>query len=919
MGSQTQPQRGVKDMSAAPEKTNVPNESVPADVTGTWRPRIDGPEAIGPLPEGVSPEELLTYMSGGMSLVKSFRTHGHLAARLDPLGSEPPGDPALDPSFLELDERALQSVPAVPLRVFVEGNTLAEVIEQLKDVYCGSIAYEIEHLRSHRERVWLREAIESRTFWIDGTAGEKRRQLIRLLRVEGLETFLKRTFLGAKQFSIEGLDTLILLLDEAVLLAAREGIEDVTLGMAHRGRLNVQAHVLRLPYTQILAEFEGETDSHIETLMPAGGTGDVKYHYGVNGVRQLEVEPGVTREVRLSLLPNPSHLEFINPVVLGRTRALQTDWLAPSTTTRDTKRALAIQIHGDAAFPGQGVVAETLNLQLLPGYAVGGSLHVIADNQVGFTTDPGDGRSTRHCSDIAKGYDVPIIHVNADDVDACRAAVRLAMAYRSRFGKDIVVDLIGYRRWGHNEGDEPSYTQPMMVKLIEEHPRVAAVYADKLVAEGVMTEAEVEEMREHVNARLKQAHEEVRHVTTDELMPTFSSPSRTTIETGVAAAQLVRLTDEMLTVPEGFTINEKLAQVLERRRNALGPDGGIEWGHAEALAYATLLEEGVAIRLTGQDTERGTFSHRHAVLHDAVDGTEYTPLEHIKAARAGFEVRNAPLTETGCLGFEYGYATTRHDALVLWEAQFGDFVNVAQVIVDQFIMSGRTKWGDECRLTLLLPHAYEGSGPEHSSARLERFLKLAAEDNCTIVYPTTAAQCFHMLRRQALAPERRPLIVMTPKSLLRLKDASSNIEDLTHGSFIKIIDDAAVSDWRDDISRVILCSGKVYYDLKRHPEYTPEDGTAIVRLEQLYPFPTETLARTLAEYPNLEEIVWVQEEPANMGAWRSIRHRLEMAAPSVRLRYAGRPWRASPSEGYLPDHKIEQERLVRDALGLSTH
>ena len=919
MGSQTQPQRGVKDMSAAPEKTNVPNESVPADVTGTWRPRIDGPEAIGPLPEGVSPEELLTYMSAGMSLVKSFRTHGHLAARLDPLGSEPPGDPALDPSFLELDERALASVPAVPLRVFVEGTTLAEVIEQLKDVYCGSIAYEIEHLRSHRERVWLREAIESRTFWIDGTADEKRRQLIRLLRVEGLETFLKRTFLGAKQFSIEGLDTLILLLDEAVLLAAREGVEDVTLGMAHRGRLNVQAHVLRLPYTQILAEFEGETDSHIETLMPAGGTGDVKYHYGVNGVRQLEVEPGVTREVRLSLLPNPSHLEFINPVVLGRTRALQTDWLEPSTITRDTKRALAIQIHGDAAFPGQGVVAETLNLQLLPGYAVGGSLHVIADNQVGFTTDPGDGRSTRHCSDIAKGYDVPIIHVNADDVDACRAAVRLAMAYRSRFGKDIVVDLIGYRRWGHNEGDEPSYTQPMMVKRIEEHTRVATVYANKLVAEGVMTEAEVEEMREHVYGRLKQAHEEVRHVTTDEPMPTFSSPSRTTIETGVAAAQLVRLTDEMLAVPEGFTINEKLAQVLERRRNALGPDGGIEWGHAEALAYATLLEEGVSIRLTGQDSERGTFSHRHAVLHDAVDGTEYTPLEHIKAARAGFEVRNAPLTETGCLGFEYGYSTTRPDALVLWEAQFGDFVNVAQVIVDQFIMSGRTKWGDECRLTLLLPHAYEGSGPEHSSARLERFLKLAAEDNCTIVYPTTAAQCFHMLRRQALAPERRPLIVMTPKSLLRLKDASSNIEDLTHGSFIKIINDDAVSEWRDDISRVILCSGKVYYDLKRHPEYTPEDGTAIVRLEQLYPFPTETLARTLAGYPNLEELVWAQEEPANMGAWRSIRHRLEMAAPSVRLRYAGRPWRASPSEGYLPDHKIEQERLVRDALGLSTH
>ncbi len=905
-------------MSAKPKQPHSSNPIVQADDTGTWRPRVDGPEAIGPLPAGVSPEEFLTYMSAGMSLVKTYRTHGHLAARLDPLGSEPPGDPALDPAFVGLDERAIAAVPAAPLRVFVEGDTLADVLPHLEKIYCGSIAYEIEHLHSHRERVWLREAIESRSFWLAGTPEEKRRQLVRLLRVEGLETFLKRTFLGAKQFSIEGLDTMILMLDEAILLAARDGIEEITLGMAHRGRLNVQAHVLRLPYTQILAEFEGETDSHVETLMPSGGTGDVKYHYGTTGVRQLETEPGVTREVRLAMLPNPSHLEFINPVVLGRTRALQTDWLEPSSTMVDPKRALAIQIHGDAAFPGQGVVAETLNLQLLPGYTVGGSLHIIADNQVGFTTNPSDGRSTRHCSDIAKGYDVPIIHVNADDLDACRAAIRLAMAYRVRFGKDIVIDLIGYRRWGHNEGDEPLYTQPMMYDRINHHPRVATIYADRLVADGVMSPEEVEEMREHVTARLKQAHDEIRHITSEAVMPTFSSPSRTTIETGVTAAQLVRLTDELLAVPEDFTINEKLAQVLERRRSSLGPDGGIEWGHAEALAYATLLEEGVAIRLTGQDAERGTFSHRHAVLHDALNGTEYTPLENIKSARAGFEVRNTPLTETGCLGFEYGYATTRPDALVLWEAQFGDFVNVAQVIVDQFIMSGRTKWGDECRLTLLLPHAYEGDGPEHSSARLERFLKLAAEDNCTIVYPTTAAQCFHMLRRQALAPERRPLIVMTPKSLLRLKDASSNIEDLTHGSFSKIIDDASVTEFRDDISRIILCSGKVYYDLKHHPEYTPEDGTAIIRLEQLYPFPTETLARTLAGYGNAEELVWAQEEPANMGAWRSIRHRLEMAAPSIRLRYAGRPWRASPSEGYPPDHMAEQERLVRDALGLNT-
>jgi 2-oxoglutarate dehydrogenase E1 component len=887
-----------------------------AETTASWRPRLDTPDMIGPLPDGVSPQELLVWMSAAMSLVKSYRTHGHLAARLDPLGAEPPGDPALDPAYLGLDDRALRATPAAPLRTFVEGETLADVVAEMQAIYCGPIAYEIEHLRSHRERVWLREAIESRAFWVPGTPEERRRELIRLLRVEGLEAFLRRTFLGAKQFSIEGLDAMILLLDEAVLLAARDGVEDVTLGMAHRGRLNVLAHILRLPYAQILAEFAGETETHVHTLMPSGGTGDVKYHYGSTGVRQLEVEPGVVRDVRLALLPNPSHLEFINPVVMGRTRALETDWRPPSATATDPSRALAVQIHGDAAFPGQGVVAETLNLQLLRGYAVGGSLHVIADNQVGFTTNPDEGRSTRHCSDIAKGYDVPVIHVNADDIDACRAAIRLAMAYRARFRKDVVIDLIGYRRWGHNEGDEPSYTQPLMYRTIREHAPVAELYARRLVDEGVITEAEVEEMRTRVHGRLSQALEEIRVDTVDEPMPTFSSPSRTSVETRVPAAQLRRLTEELLAVPEGFRVNEKLAQVLDRRRTALEPGGRIEWGHAEALAFASLLEEGVAIRLTGQDSERGTFAHRHAVLHDAETGATYTPLEHLPGARAGFEVHNAPLTETGCLGFEYGYATTRPDSLVLWEAQFGDFVNVAQVIVDQFVLSGRTKWGDESRLTLLLPHGYEGSGPEHSSARLERFLSLAAEDNCTIAYPTTAAQIFHLLRRQSLAPERRPMIVMTPKSLLRLKEASSTLEELSEGAFTRIVDDPDVREFREDISRAVLCSGKVYYDIKRHEGYSVGNGTAVIRLEQLYPFPTETLARVLGWYPNLTELVWAQEEPANMGAWRSIRHRLEMAAPGINLRYAGRPWRASPSEGYPPDHQIEQERLVRDALGL---
>jgi 2-oxoglutarate dehydrogenase E1 component len=902
-------------MSAPPRN---PNESQGTDLPSAsagWRPRIDGPESIERLPEGVTPEELLTWMSRAMSLVKSYRTHGHLAAQLDPLGAEPLGDPALDPAFVGLDDRALAALPAAPLRTFTGGTTMAEVLDRLRTVYTGPIAYEIEHLTSHEERVWLREAIESGAFWVTPSAEEQRRELIRLLRVDGLEQQLRRSFISAKQFSIEGLDTMILMLDEAILLAAREGVEDVTVGMAHRGRLNVQVHVLRLPYERVFAEFEAETHDDIRTLAPQGGTGDVKYHYGLTSMRTLETAPGETREMRLALLPNPSHLEFINPVVNGRTRALQTEWLAPSSTQRDTSHALAIQIHGDAAFPGQGVVAETLNLHMLPGYTVGGSLHVIADNQVGFTTNPSEGRSTRHCSDMAKGYDIPVIHVNADSVDACRAAIRLAMAYRARFRKDVLVDLIGYRRLGHNETDEPSFTQPQMYRRIAEHPRVADLYAEQLVERGVISEDEVVEMRERVFARLRQAHEAVPHAE-DEPMPTFSSPSRTNVDTGVPAARLENLNRQITTLTDGFVVHPKVEQVLERRRAAMESGTGIDWGQAETLAYASLLQEGVSIRLTGQDSERGTFSHRHAVLHDQETGLTYTPLEHISGANAGFEIHNSPLSETACLGFEYGYSTTRPDSLVLWEAQFGDFVNGAQVIVDQFLMSGRTKWGDEGRLTLLLPHGYEGSGPEHSSARLERFLKLAAEDNSTIAYPTTAAQIFHLLRRQSLSPERRPLIVMSPKSLLRLKDASATVDELATGQFRRIIDDASVADWREDISRLVLCSGKVYYDLLRHPQRDPEDGTALIRIEQLYPFPTETLARLIADYPNAEHLVWVQEEPANMGAWRSIRHRLEMAAPSLRLRYAGRPWRASPSEGYPPDHLEEQERLVRDALGL---
>ena len=563
------------------------------------------------------------------------------------------------------------------------------------------------------------------------------------------------------------------------------------------------------------------------------------------------------------------------------------------------------------------MVAESLNLQSLRGYSIGGTLHLISNNQVGFTTDPVDGRSTRHSSDLAKGFNVPIFHVNADDVVACRAAMDMAMAFRARFARDVVIDLVGYRRWGHNEGDEPAYTQPVMVQRIKQHPTVATLYAQRLIEQGVVDEEQVAEMRAHIARRLSEHHG---HIPKEEAeaQPRPEPPATVRgLATAVDKERLLAVNEALLTVPEGFTPHPKLWQQLERRREAVGEGGGIDWGHAEALAFASLLEDGTPIRLTGQDAERGTFSHRHLVLHDVETGETFTPLQHIPDAKASFEVRNSPLSETACLGFEYGYSVTRPETLVLWEAQFGDFANVPQPIIDQFIASGRSKWGQLSQLTLLLPHGYEGNGPEHSSARLERFLNLAAEDNIMVAYPTTPAQYFHLLRLQAHPTIRRPLIVMTPKSLLRLKDSTSRLEDLTDGAFRPVIDDASVQDWKEDVSRLVFCTGKVYYDIQRHPERASADEAAVVRVEQLYRFPTEELASVVASYPELRQVVWAQEEPQNMGAWRSIRHRLESIMPQgVALRYEGRPWRASTAEGYQPDHLREQDRIVRAALGL---
>jgi 2-oxoglutarate dehydrogenase E1 component len=865
-----------------------------------------------PAPPAVD-DELLGGVAAAMALVKAIRMHGHLAARLDPLGSEPVGDPALEPERLEpeLTPELQARIPAKLLRVHVPGETLADVLPRLREIYCGTIAYEIEHISDHEQRVWLRAAIESGRYHQPLDRDEKRRLLERLTEVESFERYLRRAFLGQKQFSIEGLDAMVPILDEAIELAAEEGAHEVVLGMAHRGRLNVLAHVLGRSYESILREFEGERTLEAIASDPEGGTGDVKYHLGAEGVRST-----TAGEITLTLASNPSHLEAVDPVVEGRTRAEQTD-RSTRAGYHDSSVAMPVLIHGDASFPAQGIVAETLNLADLTGYSTGGTLHLIANNQIGFTTDPADGRSTRYSSDLAKGFDFPIIHVNADDAEAALAAVHLAMAFRERFCTDIVIDLVGYRRHGHNEQDEAAYTQPLMAARIERQPSVREQYAQALVEEGALGPEEVDELSARAEARLKEAHERLK-ATFGEAMPAVAYEGRipasaeAEIVTAVDAERLRRLNDELLAVPDGFTVNPKLAKQLERRRLTLD-QGGIDWGQAEELAFATLLVEGIPIRLTGQDTERGTFSHRHLVLHDAETGEIYTPVQNLREASAAFEVHNSPLSEAACVGFEYGYSVAAPETLVCWEAQFGDFVNGAQVAVDQFIVSGLSKWGQTSRLTLLLPHGYEGNGPEHSSARLERFLQLAAQENIRVANCTTSGQYFHLLRRQALDPSARPLIVMTPKGLLRLKEAASTLADLAESSFRPVLLDPKAA--RESVRRLVLCSGKVYYDLVGHDLRGEADWIAIGRLEQLYPFPVAAAGELVRFYPRLEEVVWVQEEPQNMGAWRAIRHRLEEALPQgVKLRYAGRPWRASPSEGYPTAHLREQDRILREAL-----
>jgi 2-oxoglutarate dehydrogenase E1 component len=863
-------------------------------------------------------EELLQAVQAATSLLKAHRTHGHLSARLDPLGSDPEGDPALDPEPLGLTPELMAKIPASILRMYVPGATLADALPHLRETYCGPIAYEIEHISDHRQRVWLRGKIESGALRKPLTNEEKRILLQRLTEVDALERFMHKAYLGQKQFSIEGLDMTVPMLDEMIQLAAGHGAREVVIGMAHRGRLNVLAHNLGRPYDTIFAEFEGASTLEAVTTLPQGGTGDVKYHHGAEGSYQLPDGEAI----KVVLESNPSHLEYVDPVVTGAARAAQTTRQGPHAH-RDPNGAIPIVLHGDAAFPAQGVVSETLNLQALEGYAVGGTLHIIQNNQVGFTTDPHEGRSTQWASDLAKGFDVPIIHVNADDVAACISAVRLAFAYRQEFGHDVVIDLIGYRRYGHNEADEPAYTQPEMYTRIKSHPRVRELFAKQLIEEGVVTKEEAEAQEQAAWASLSSLHQqlkrsieeskEVEHQTGQYELDRSPSPE---VQTAVSADRLRVLNDELLRVPEGFTVHPKLAKQLERRRDALGAEGGVDWAHAEALAFASLLTEGTPIRLTGQDTERGTFSQRHMVLHDYKTGQRLCPIQELPGALAPIEVHNSPLSEIACLGFEYGYSQEAPETLVLWEAQFGDFVNSAQVIVDQFIVSGLAKWGQSTRLTLLLPHGYEGSGPEHSSGRLERFLALAAEGNIRIANLTTPAQYFHLLRRQARIAKQRPLIVMTPKSLLRLGQATNRLEHLADSQFFPVLGEPRVD--VNKVTRLILCTGKIYYDLVGHHSREDNEGVAIGRVELLYPFPQAQILELVETYPHLTEVVWVQEEPRNMGARAFMSPRLMQILPEhLAFGYIGRPERASPGEGYPAAHIAEQSRIISTALNLS--
>lgn len=842
----------------------------------------------------------LKKVAAAASLQQAIRNYGHYAVQLDPLGTPPSGAEDLSPEYWGLTEADLEAIPGEALGD-ARFATAADAIARKRAVYAGRIGWEVWHLEVDEERDWFQRAFRDGVLTRDLTPDEKKDTLRRLNQVDGLERFIGRAYQGYKRFSVEGTDTLIPMLDEVIRESGRSGAREIVIGMAHRGRLNVLTNVMGKPFETLFAEFEGRHDHADGTA-----TGDVKYHMGFVGSRDVD-----GKAVTLRLAPNPSHLEVVNPVIEGMVRALQR--VPGRSGERDELAVVPVAIHGDAAFPGEGIVAETLNISHLNAYRTGGTIHIIVNNQVGFTTDPNDARSTHYASDLAKGFEMPVFHVNADDAQACITAVRLACAYRATFKKDVLIDLVGYRRHGHNEGDEPMYTQPTRSAQIRKHPTVPQVWASRLVAEGVITEAEAAEIEQAVSQNYAEIHSRFKQslLSSEKHAPWPAEPvaAPKAVATNVAVEKLQYVNEALLTWPADLKPNPRLAKQLERRRETMGEQGGIEWGHAEALAFGTLLIDGMSVRLTGQDAERGTFSHRHAVLSDSENGRKYAPLANLPGAKGVFEIFNSALSETAVLAFEYGFSTVATDALTLWEAQFGDFVNVAQPIIDQFIVADRAKWGQDSGVVMLLPHGYEGQGPEHSSARLERFLQMCAEGNMTVAYCSTPAQYFHLLRRQALRKSRRPLICMQPKSLLRLPQAASKLEDLSQGGFQSVIDDPIASQHRDDVRRIVFCTGKLYYDMSLAATRNP--NVALVRVEELYPWPHEEIVRIMDLYPVIEQVVWAQEEPKNQGAWTYVQPRLRASAgASVGVRYVGRPERASPAEGYMDAHQAEQARII---------
>lgn len=844
-----------------------------------------------------------------MQLINMYRTRGHLLADLNPLKHGPGQYPELEFDYYgltiwDLDREfycgGLGGYEKAPLR---------KIVKLLRDTYCGFIGAEFMHILELEERAWLRDRMESSANTTPLTREEKRQILRKLNQAMAFEQFLHKKYVGHKRFSLEGGETIIPMLDYMLEVGADLGVDEVILGMAHRGRLNVLVNTLGKKYHKVFAEFEGNIDP-----TTFHGSGDVKYHLGTTGYHKTKSG----KEIRLQLLANPSHLEAVNPVVEGAARARQ-----DARGTKDAqKNILPLLIHGDAAFAGQGVVPETLNMSQLRGYKTGGTIHIIINNQIGFTTLPVDARSTIYASDIAKTILAPIFHVNGDEPEAAIHAMRMALEYRQKFGKDVVIDLICYRRYGHNEGDEPAFTQPGLYKEIKDHPTVRDIYANELMKKKQFTREEVEEIFEEFNILLEQAFNDAKQVNTtidaDSFIDRKESKQRdreTKVDTTFPLDDLKRISQQILTVPKDFDANPKLLRILAKRHEIVEKnEKKIEWGFAEALAFGSILVQGRNVRLTGQDVERGTFSQRHSVLHGTESAQKYVPLNHIQENQGRYMVYNSLLSEFAVLGFEFGYSSTDLNQLVIWEAQFGDFANGAQIIIDQFISSCEAKWGQKTAVVMLLPHGYEGQGPEHSSARLERFLQLCAEDNMRVVNVSTPAQYFHLLRRQVLSEVKKPLVVMSPKSLLRHPLAVSSVEELANGAFHELLGDEIITN-NQDVKRVIICAGKVYYDLFKYREENNITDTAIIRLEQFYPYPDADMRSALASYAHAKDVVWCQEEPKNMGAWTFVSPRIvEDLAEGQKLRYVGRAASASPATGSARLHQIEQDKLIAQAF-----